>query len=413
MLSRSTRFQRSAAEWVRRGALALISAGIGFILVSHSLAYMIRGNWPARAHALSPWDGRITASLSEKLSGPEASDADRKRADDLAQLALLQDPMALAAVATLGVNAQIRGDTIGARRIFAYAEMLSRRDFRTRIWAIEDAVARGDIADALRSYDIALRTSRIAPDLLFPLLASAIENPAVCKELIVILANKPAWTDQFIGFVSSNGPSGLATASLFEGLHGRGIALPEGSSAALIERLLGEGRVEDAWDFYAAIMSKVDRGTLRDPNFAVNPASPTPFDWRPIFGNGVSSTIQRNERGGIFDFAVPPNLGGPMLRQTQLLPPGEYTIEGHSVGVNQTDDALPYWTLTCGERRELGRVTVTNSAQSSGNFTGRFTVPEGCPVQQLLLVARPSQTFSGLTGQIDNVRLRSVRRGAD
>lgn len=407
---RATRPRRSATEWGVRGALAVAAAGLGYLSVTHSVAYMIRGSAPARAHALAPWDGRITALLSEQLSGPEASAADRKRADDLARLALRQDATAVPAVATLGINVQIRGDAAAARRIFAYSETLSRRDLRTRLWAIEDAVGRNDIPGVLRNYDIALRTSRIAPDLLFPVLASAITDAEIRQALVATLTKRPMWSDQFIGFVSGNGPDARATASLFEALHRRGIVLPAGSPAALIGRLLAEGHAGDAWRFYATLMPGVDRRIARDPGFTANLTSPTPFDWAPITDSGVSATIQRGEQGGIFDFAVPPNLGGPLLRQTQLLSPGDYRIEGRSIGIEQAADALPYWTLTCAEGRELGRVTVPNSAVANGRFAGRFTVPAGCPVQQLLLVARPSESLSGLTGQIDDIRLRPAGR---
>lgn len=402
--------RRSAAEWGVRGTLAIAAATLGYLSVTHSLAYMIRGSAPERAHALASWDGRITALLSEKLSGPDATAADRQQADAMARLALRQDPTAVAAVATLGINAQVRGDTTTARRIFAYSEKLSRRDLRTRLWAIEDAVARNDVPGALRNYDIALRTSRIAPDLLFHIMAKAISDAEIRQALVATLAKRPAWSDQFIGYVSGNGPDARATASLFEAVHRRGIVLPAGSPAALIGRLLGEGYTDDAWRFYAAIMPGVDRRAARDPGFTANLTSPTPFDWQPITDSGVSATIQRGEQGGIFDFAVPPNLGGPLLRQTQLLPPGNYAIEGRSIGIDQADGALPYWTLTCAEGRELGRVTVPNSAQANGRFAGRFTVPTGCPVQQLQLVARPSEALSGLTGQIDDVRLRPAGR---
>lgn len=407
---RVTRPRRSATEWGVRGVLALAAAGLGAVSVTHSLAYMIRGSAPARAHALAPWDGRITALVSEQLSGPEAGPADRSRADELARLALRQDPTAVSAVATLGINAQVRGDTAAARRIFAYSETLSRRDLRTRLWAIEDAVGRGNIPGALRNYDVALRTSRVAPDLLFPVLASAISDAEIRQALISTLARRPAWSEPFLGFVAGTGPDARATAKLFEAVQRRGIALPGGAAPALVGRLLAEGQVDDAWRFYTALTPRADRRIARDPDFTANLTSPTPFDWVPITDSGVSATLQRGERGGIFDFAVPPNLGGPVLRQTQLLPPGDYAIEGRSIGIEQADNALPYWTLTCPDGRELGRMVVPNSAQAGGRFAGRFTVPAGCPVQQLLLVARPSEQLSGLTGQIDDIRLQPAGR---
>lgn len=403
---RSALPQHSATEWGVRGALAIMAAMFGAVSVAHSLAYTTRATMPERAHALAPWDGRITALLSEKISGPDASVADRGLADQLARQALRQDPTAVSAVATLGINAQIRGDTATARKIFAYSEMLSRRDLRTRLWAIEDAVGRGDVPGALHNYDIALRTSRIATDLLFPVLVSAISDDNTRAALVRILTKRPAWGDQFIAYVSGNGPDARATARLFEALQTRRIGQSQGAAAALIARLLGEGHVDDAWRYYSSVTPGVDRRLSRDPEFVTNRTTPSPFDWNPIADSGIAATIQRGERGGVFDFSVPPSLGGPLLEQMQLLPPGEYIIEGRSSGIDQPDATLPYWVLHCGEGSELGRVVVPASAWNNGRFMGRFKVPANCPVQHLALIARPTEQMTGTAGQIDNVRLR-------
>jgi hypothetical protein len=389
-----------------RGALAVAAAGLGTVSILHSLAYMIRGSAPARAHALAPWDGRITALLSEQLSGPAASPTDRKRADDLARLALRQDATAVPAIATLGINAQVRGDTAAAREIFAYSERLSRRDLRTRLWAIEDAVGRNDIPAALRNYDIALRTSRVAPDLLFPVLASAISEADIRRGLVMTLAKRPPWGQLFIGYVAENGPDARATAAFMSGLQQSGIPQPDGSAAALMARLLAEGHVDDAWRYYAAITPGADRRRSRDPNFTANRM--TPFDWNPLGDSGIATTIQRGDRGGIFDFVAPSNLGGPLLRQTQMLPPGKYRIEGRSAGIDQPDATLPYWLLSCADGHEVGRVTIPASARMKGRFSGEFNVPAGCPTQQLTLVAKPSDQISGVTGQIESAQLTPV-----
>ncbi|MGN7161596.1 hypothetical protein [Sphingomonas sp. SAFR-052] len=407
---RATRPRRSAAEWAVRGALAIAAAGLGGVSVAHSLAYMMRGSAPAQAHALAPWDGRITALLSEQLSGPEASPADRRRADELARLALRQDPTAVAAVATLGINAQVRGDTVGARRIFAYSEKLSRRDLRTRLWANEDAVARGDIPGALRNYDIALRTSRIAPDILFPVLVNAISDQEICAALARTLAGRPPWGEQFIMSAVSNAPDARATANLIYLLHLKRVPLPVEASSILVERLIREGHTNDAWRLYATFSPDVKRKESRNPKFAESPVAPTPFDWMSVTDGGIVGTIQRSGQGGFFDFSVPTSLSGPILQQTQILEPGIYTLSGRSSGIEQGGSALLYWVLACTEGHELGRVAVPNSSQEKGRFSGDFIVPVNCPVQKLQLVTRPSDTLAGLSGQINEVQLRPKRR---
>ncbi|MEB3025968.1 hypothetical protein, partial [Parvimonas sp. M13] len=84
-----------------------------------------------------------------------------------------------------------------------------------------------------------------------------------------------------------------------------------------------------------------------------------------------------------FDFSVPVTVGGVMLQQAQALPTGRYRLSGKSAEIAQDANAAPYWTLVCGDGRELGRVTVPNSAQDAGRFAGEFTVSGNCPVQFL------------------------------
>lgn len=401
--------RRSAGEWAARLALALLAALVGGWSVMQSLAYTQRLAAPELAHRLAPGDGRITALLSEKLSAPDATPAQRAGADRLARLALRQDPTAVAAVATLGIDAQIRGDTAGARRLFAHAQKLSRRDLRTQLWAIEDAVARGDVAGALRHYDITLRTSPYGPELLFPVLSTAIADPAIRTALIRTLAANPRWTASFVDYVAGNGPDPRTVFSLFTGLQRIGVPVSDQARAVLVDALLKGDFRDEAWRYYATIRPGADRRRSRDPRFVAVLDTPSPLDWAPLDDAGIAASIQRGDTGGIFDFSAPASVGGPMLRQMQLLPPGDYVLQGHSLGIDQPDGARPYWTLTCQDGRELGRVELPNSAQAGGNFAGRLRVPAGCPVQYLSLIARSSDAVAGVSGQIDRVQLAPAR----
>ena len=97
-----------------------------------------------------------------------------------------------------------------------------------------------------------------------------------------------------------------------------------------------------------------------------------------------------------------------MLQQLQVFPPGSYRLTGHASGIEQVVGSGPYWLLTCdSDKRELGRVEVSGSVR--GNFTGLFSVPPGCPLQALTLVARPSDAASGISGQIDWIEVKAAR----
>lgn len=401
--------RRTPGEWGIRSVLALLASVLGYISVSHTLAMVeLRGD-PARAHRLAPSDGRITSAFAEQRLRDDQSARAQPSIAELARQALRQDPAAVRAVGTLGLQAQQRGQVAQARRLFAYAERLSRRDLKSQLWLIEDAVSRGDIFDALRHYDIALRTSKNAPDLLFPVLANAIADPMVRANLVTTLARRPIWGPAFIGVVAASGNDPRAAADLLMRIARARVPVSDEATMVVINRLIGNDATADAWRYYAAMRPGMRRDVARDTRFTANLDSPSAFDWTAVNGNNVATSIQSGSEGGVFDFSVSPGVGGVVLQQTQLLPAGIYRIEGHSEGIEQPDRSLPYWVLSCRNGRELGRVVVPASAKTRGTYAGQFVVPRSCPVQTLALIARPSDAISGVTGQLDLVRLFALR----
>lgn len=396
--------RRSPREWTVRLVLAALAVVLGYYGVTFSIAQALVDRNPSLAYRLAPYDGRITAAYATSLAGEDATPEDRTRADELGKRALRQDSTAVAAAVTLGVNADVRGDKAAARRYFTYAQSLSRRDLRTQLWMIEYAVARGDVPAALHQYDITLRVFPDLEKLLYPVLASASGDPAIRSELAKTLVGKPLWGESFINFVAGHGPDPRSTAALFVELRRAGATVPASARAGVIDALIAKGQTDAAWSYYAAVRAGVDRRRSRDPRFAAGIEPPSRFDWVPLSNGALTAGIQ----GGLFDFAAPASVGGPMLQQLQLFPSGRYRLIGHSTGIEQTEDASPYWMLKCQDGRELGRVNVPNSTTAGGVFTGMFSVPAGCPVQMLVLTARPSDAVAGLSGQFDRIELAPV-----
>ncbi len=309
------------------------------------------------------------------------------------------------AAATLGLNLGLQGDSVRSRRLLDYAQKLSRRDLQTQFWAIEDAVGRGDVAAALMHYDTALRTSTTAHDVLFPVLAGATADPTIRFHLIATLAKKPLWGEAFITWIANAGTRPDAIARLFLGLRQASVTLTPETLALATDRLIALGSVDQAWLFYAATHPGADKSRSRDPKFNTSLNTPSVFDWQPVNDGTVAASIQRGDQGNMLDFAVPPGIGGVLVRQMEMLPSGDYRIEGHSRAIDQSEASLPYWILTCSNGREVGRVSVLRSAQANGLFAGHFSVPADCPTQTLALVAKASDDVGGVAGQIDWIRV--------
>jgi hypothetical protein len=399
------RQRRSARDWAWRGVLALAAVLLGYLGVTGALARVSQGADPVRAHLLAPGNGAITAALAEQefASTPEAG-ADSKPAR-IARLALRQDATAADALNVLGLQAQMRGETQNARRLFGYALLLSRRELRPQIWAIEEAVNRGDIVDALRGYDIALRTSSSASRLLFPVLASALAEPRVRAALLPIIKTRPVWAGRFVDYVVTSRVNPAAGVTFFREAKGAGLPVDDDQRAMLVNALWAAADSDQAWAYYATFRRDADRRRSRDPEFVLQADTRTLFDWRASDDARLSAVILGGKDGGMLDFAVPSTVGGTLVTQTQLLPPGTYRLEGLSSGIDQPDRSRPYWMLQCRDGRELGRVPLPNSEVENGRFAGEFTVPADCPEQTLRLVARSTDAIAGVSGQIDRAAL--------
>lgn len=406
-LPRGRRARRSPREWAGRVALACGIAVLGYHSIAFSVAQVLAPSHPETADAHVAYDGRLVAAHAAALTAAaDVTAGERAQAETLSRTALRRDPTAVSAAVALGIVTLARGDTADARRLLAYAQRLSRRNVPTQLWSIEDAVGHGNIPGALRWYDIALRTHPDLSEILYPVLVQASRDATIRAALVRTLARKPPWSASYIGFAASQRNDPQNTAALFAGLRARGVAISPAAQTSVVGVLLDAGNVGEAWRYYAAIRPGATYTRVRDPHFVALLDTPSAFDWITLGDNSLAASIQRTHDGGVFEFAAPASIGGPVLQQVQLLPAGTYRLSGHGDGIVQEARALPYWTLTCRtDGRELGRVAMPNSAQAGGAFAGTLTVPANCPVQVLTLFVPASDAIGGNSGQIDRVML--------
>lgn len=395
--------KRSTREWAVRGGIAAVAIVLGYISTLQTFAFAISTRDVERAFSLSPSDGRVVGAFALQLAANEAErPAVRKRADALARTALAAEPIGVKALTALGLGAQIAGNTGMARRLFAHSDHLSRRELATRLWLIEDAVSRGDVPAALHHYDIALRTEKTAPDMLYPILAAAVDDPAIGVPLARLLTARPPWGESFISYLGEKAPNPAVGARFFRLLQRMGATVPEIPAIGIVNSLAAGGSLNQAWAFYESFRSGLDRRRSRDPNFSTRWPAPTVFDWNT---SGDQPGITASIGEGVFDFAAPASSGGMVLQQIQLLPPGWYYLNGISADIEQPDDSQPFWQIGCAGGREIGRIPVPNSTENSGRFSGRFVVPIDCSIQTLKLIIRPSLASGGVSGSIRRVEI--------
>ncbi len=402
--------KRDLREWVLRGGLAAVALALGSASTVRTLAFVLHKDNPERAYALAPGDGRVAGQLAEQIAASDTDAVQRARATRLAHKALVDEPLAVTALTALALNTQLTGNSSAARRLFLHSDAVSRRDLGTRLWLIEDAVAHNDVVGALHHYDIALRTAKGAPDLLFPVLSDAVVNPQIAQSLAATLAKRPAWGDAFVQYLGASKADPVVSAAFFRRLDRFRYPVSPNAQTAVVDRLFTAGLFDDAWQYYTVIRPSPSRTHSRDPDFSASLQAPSVFDWVPVMNDaGVNASIQRTGERGIFEFSAPSTVGGLVLQQLQFLPPGRYRLDGMSTGIEQSPASRPYWQLSCMDGRELGRIMLPNSSEMNGRFTGSFTVGgSNCAAQTLQLIAQASAEVGGVTGQINRVLLTPI-----
>lgn len=355
--------------------------------------------------------GLIARSSDAAALGERARTAlgsgDLPAATAFAQQALRRDPTVVAAVQTLGLAAQAKGDGARASRLLAYADRLTRRDLQTHLWAIERDVARGDVEGALREYDLALRTSAGARDLLYPVLTGAVADPPVAQALLRRFRLRPAWRADFLAYLATDPRVDPAVAVGFLRSAGAGVRAAPEDVATLIARAVNAGDFATAWRAYRLVRRDADRRQVRDPGFAALADAPTAFDWTPSTQGGISAQAIRQDGASRLDVDAEAGTAGRVIEQLQLLPPGRYRLAVDAGPVSGGGGLV--WSLACRDGAELARIAMA-SGPGRRYATPAFAIPASCRVQQLTLAADASTSPDALHAGIRAVSVRPAGR---
>jgi hypothetical protein len=379
-------------RWLRAAAALLFVAGAGWLAFVVSIAGFARTNNPALAAVYAPFDA---VAAGERAYGLLEADgkANRAAARDRAAAALLRDPTAVAAARTLGFVADLEGNKVQARKAFNYAETLSRRDAATQLWLIEDAVRRNNVPDALRHYDVALRTSSLAKAVIEPVLMAATEDKTLVAPIAMMMRGAP-WTPDFLTRLIAEGPSPRNTARIVALL-----GMPKGDYRRdVYRRLIIRAATAEDWPLVAQSY-RIATGTtpgnaalpIVDPDF--RKAGPfIPLDWQ--FPSSPEIFTERTENG----LSVVARGDGAVARQLTLLPPGRYRI------AITTDGALP---LSAG-------LTCSHSGPSIARWKGRqiqeVLIEPGCQTHWLAIDVEGIDPPDEVSGTIILVAVSRVPR---
>lgn len=401
-----------------RSAIVAVSALLlAALCVAVGLSASLQSKLPSVATSAFPWNGKALAAQADAAfqSGIKSGRGDRGEA--LARRALRADPSLAAAVRVIAFAQERRAGAALSKERILHAATLSRRDLPTNVWLIEDAVSREDVPGALRSFDMALRTSQLAAPLLFPILNNALSDERLVAPTADLLAARPRWRDSFLAQLVTDAPVQSA-AALVSALQTRSSAPADDYQQSIMMRLADAGDHDRAWRIYTSgYFRKGERPPLiRAGRFSPPIDRPSrPFGWGFVEDpdKGIDYVRGAAAAPGI-DLYATDSASGEVARQLLRMPPGRYRLLSTFEVTDGSAPMAPRWTVACGTRvtRVLGGVRLWSETGRASRAQAELIVPRDCPTQWIFLVVPGGRPAGSLGLRVNSVSLAPLPNGA-
>lgn len=299
-----------------------------------------------------------------------------------AQQVLAEEPAEGRAYRVLAQVAVAEKQPDRARTLFRIAARRAPRDLPSRAWLAQDALLRGDHADAMAQIDRVLSLSPGAAASVFPVLVQLAGDPAFVEALADTLRHRPSWRPGLLAALRDPASGNPANAdAVLAALQRRG-GLHADESAAWIESLLRDGRWGEAYARWASPMVAGGQplALLYNGDFAQQPGGQG-FDWRqPAVAGAILEYEPVPGRAGRTLHArfLGRRIAGPLLEHALLLAPGDYTFGfRRRLDGLRSDNGLQ-WTLACAGQgaRVLARSQPLTGSRAWQEERVAFTVPD-------------------------------------
>ncbi|HUE79348.1 MAG TPA: hypothetical protein VMN38_06925 [Sphingomicrobium sp.] len=358
---------------------------------------------PLRATQIAP--GNARAAVAAVRARVEAGDNVASPAlRSQVRAALLRDVTLPAAIELCAVQLEATGNARRASRLFELSSAISRRSLPTRLWLIQRSVDHGDVAGALANFDLALRTSSAAPEVLFPVLASAATDPQLVRPIARLLDRPSDWRAMFLSYAIHEGGEAAAMAEVVLRMRDRGAVTAAKADQMLIGQLVKQGAFAVAHRIHAAFGRAGSRAALViDPDFD-DAESRYPFGWG--LTDAAQTGAARGRVGGsaALVYRAVPGAAGQVATQLLMLKPGAYRLVTASAAPPSAD--APFWTVTCASRGGAQIALLSLPAETRVVAGADFTVPAGCDGQWLGFNLRASDRPGGQAGAVRSVSVQ-------
>lgn len=377
--------QRGRAKvpaWAYRALLIVPGAlALSYLTAAVSLANIAGETAPLTALRLYPIHGpSLAAAAAGDLTAGQAT-----QARGLAQNAIRQSPLTPTAFSTLGLLAQAKGDDKKAAELMSTAFGFSRRELATTMWLIEASVRNDNVPQALRYYDVALRTSPRAKDILLPTLVKSASSAWMIPYLGATLQRVPPWSSDFADLLLAADVPPENKVMLADQLRNT-VAFGPPFRQELVSKLAGQQQFTLAAQV-AGVAPGYDRRLLHA--FAL-PAGGGPFEWKLASAYHVDASFEGQGSDQSLKVSTDADFAGPAAKILLLLGSGQYRLES-ALSAVPAGGVGAAWTLQCATSSQaaIGKFSLTVRPVSA-----QFTVPTGCAAQWLTLTLGASSSTS-------------------
>jgi hypothetical protein len=383
---------RKVARWALSVVAALLALALAWQIVAVAAARLNAEDQPDEALR---WRPNNAAALSRKaeLDYPESAlRGSTGEVEVTARKALSTSPLEVTALRLLGASADARGDRPAAERLMSLASQRSLRDVPAQLWMFHHELARQNFEAAFQHGDALLRVGQTRQSTARAMASAAGSSPEARRELVQVMRRSPDVREALTRELSMT----LDAAGLFNilaDLRDAGAVIAQSESAVLVQRMMRDGQVEQAYLAWVQLLPAQARsglGNVYDGDFGGLPGS-APFNWDH---DKTLAEIAPGPNGEASTLLVhyPGQRAAKVSEQMLLLAPGRYRLRMRAQMEDPGRGDQLHWTVACRDsvNDPLVDLAGPDDAQVWTEISAEFTVPDtGCKAQLIRLRGQP------------------------
>lgn len=398
--------------WAKLVVIISVTGYLAWLSFIHAVANITWQQNPDLALSYVPDHPLALSRKADELFAENQDPATLAKVEAMAKQSLKGGALNPVAIRLLGYVADVRGDLDKARELMLLSQKVSRRDFGTQLWLIEDAVARGDKKQALFHYDIALRTKPSGYPILLPTLVGALDDPEVRSGLVPYVKANPNWLPSFLSEAINNGenPANLADVLL------KAKGLPERDdyqswSNQLLARLAQKNQFPTYRQYYVSLKGS-NEATLRSvrlDRLNVNLRYPV-AGWQLVDNPVIGATFSAFDKSGRATLLAFAGSGerGELMRKYLFLKPGNYQFSALYDAADDAPDSEIRWEMQCLSSNAPATkwLSATPLRKGRSSATEIFEIGPECRNQLLILQLAGGSSQIGMEFTLRSVDIK-------